>query len=248
MKKIKTIIADNEPLALQQLEKFLGEEDEIKLVASCRNGQTVLDAINEHHPALVFLDIEMPELNGIEVMETLGGEHLPFVVFVTAFDEYAVKAFEVNALDYLLKPFNKKRFSETLERAKNHISQFSKANGNQIEPKRTGRKEYLSRLLVKTSKKMFFVNIENIEWIESSGNYAKIVTSKDSHLIRSTLKYLEERLDPQKFVRVHKSTIVNISRIKELKQWFTGDYEILLKNGEKLKMSRNYREVLERFK
>lgn len=248
MKKFKAIIADNEPLALQQLEKFLSEEDDIELAASCRNGQTALDAIDQHHPELVFLDIEMPEMNGIEVMETLGNDNLPFVVFVTAFDEYAVKAFEVNALDYLLKPFNKKRFSETLVRAKKYIRQFSKSDMNHNETAKSSKQGNLSRLLVKTSKKMFFVNVEDIDWIESSGNYAKIVTSEDNHLIRSTLKYLEERLDPQKFVRVHKSTIVNLNRVKELKQWFTGDYEILLKNGEKLKMSRNYREVLKRFK
>lgn len=247
MKKITCIIADNEPLALKHLEKMVNSSEELELVASCKNGKEALDAIKNKKPELVFLDIEMPELTGIEIMETLQGKSLPFVVFVTAFDEYAVKAFEVNALDYLLKPFNKERFDETLVRAKNHIGKVLEVEKDS-RGEAAEKEQYLSRILVKTSKKMFFVDVEKIDWIEASGNYAKIITAKNKHLIRSTLKYLEKRLDPTQFVRVHKSTIVNINRVKELEQWFTGDYEILLDNGETLKMSRNYRDILERFK
>lgn len=247
MKKIKSVIADNEPLALQQLKKFLMKDDEIELIAVCRNGSEALEAIRNQDPELVFLDIEMPEMNGIEVVEMLNGDHLPFVVFVTAFDEYAVKAFEVNALDYLLKPFNGERFANTLMRAKNYIRPF--AEETETDGEKTGPNgSYLSRLLVKTSQKIFFIKVEEIEWIESSGNYAKIITNEESHMIRSTLKYLEKRLDPHQFVRIHKSTIVNIGKIKELEQWFTGDYEVRLKNGKTLKMSRNYKDVLDRFK
>jgi len=244
MKIIKTVIADNEPLALKQLESFLSESDGIEIVASCQNGKEALEAIKKSKPELVFLDIEMPELSGIEIMETLDDNTMPFVVFVTAFDEYAIQAFEIDALDYLLKPYNKKRFEDTLLRARKYIDQFNNAentSGNKSE-------EYLNRLLIKTSKKMFFLEVENIICIEASGNYAKINTLNHSYLIRSTLKYLEQKLDPRNFARVHKSSIVNLNKVKELEQWFTGDYEILLNNGEKIKMSRNYREVLERFK
>ena len=246
MNKIKTVIADNEPLALQRVEQFLSKEKDVELLAASRDGEKALKEIREHNPELVFLDIEMPGLDGIEIVEMLGGGDLPFVVFVTAFDEYAVKAFEVNALDYLLKPYNRKRFKETLERARKHILQFRK-EGEETSHS-GGVEDYLSRLLIKTSQKMFFIKVEEIDWIESDGNYAKIVTSNNTYLIRATLKYLEERLDPSHFVRIHKSTIVNVNMVKELEQWFTGDYEILLKNGETLKMSRNYRAILERFK
>jgi len=242
MKTIKTIIADNEPLALEQLEKYLRESNGIEILASCKNGKEALEAIEKFKPDLVFLDIEMPELSGIEIMETLENDSMPFVVFVTAFDEYAIQAFEIDALDYLLKPYNEKRFNETLKRARKYIEQF--VNEKEIE----GDNKYLTRLLIKTSKKMFFIDVENIIYIEASGNYAKIITPESTHLIRSTLKYLDEKLNPQNFARVHKSTIVNLNKIKELEQWFTGDYEILLKNGKKIKMSRNYRDVLERFK
>ena len=249
--KIRVIVVDDEPLACKRLVKLLNEDEEVEVIEICANGQEAIEEINEQDPDLVFLDIQMPEINGFEVLQHIESEQMPAVIFVTAYDEYALKAFEVHALDYLMKPFNKARFEDSLQRAKTTIrSNGSSKVGEKIEhlldyldPER----ESLSRILIKTSNRYFFMKAEDIDWIESAGNYVRIHSGKNNYMIRETMINMEKKLDADKFFRIHRSTIINVEKVKELEQWFHGDYQVIMYNDEKLTMSRNYKDLLERF-
>lgn len=250
-RKIRTIVVDDEPLACKRLVKLLNEEEDVEVVEVCANGKEAIDEINEQDPDLVFLDIQMPEINGFEVLQHIESDRVPAIIFVTAYDEYALKAFEVHALDYLMKPFNKARFRDSLQRAKNSI----KSNGNtEVGEKIENLLEYLnpeqdslSRILIKTSSRYFFLKADEIDWIESAGNYVRIHSGKNNYLIRETMINMEKKLDDDKFFRIHRSTIINVEKVKELEQWFHGDYQVIMYNDEKLTMSRNYKDLLERF-
>ncbi len=250
-RKIRAIVVDDEPLACKRLVKLLNEEEDVEVVEVCANGKEAIDEINEQDPDLVFLDIQMPEINGFEVLQHIESDRVPAIIFVTAYDEYALKAFEVHALDYLMKPFNKARFRDSLQRAKNSI----KSNGNtEVGEKIENLLEYLnpeqeslSRILIKTSSRYFFLKADEIDWIESAGNYVRIHSGKNNYLIRETMINMEKKLDDDKFFRIHRSTIINVEKVKELEQWFHGDYQVIMYNDEKLTMSRNYKDLLERF-
>lgn len=250
-RKIRAIVVDDEPLACKRLVKLLSEEEDVEVVEVCANGKEAIDEINEQNPDLVFLDIQMPEINGFEVLQHIESDRVPAIIFVTAYDEYALKAFEVHALDYLMKPFNKARFRDSLQRAKNSI----KSNGNtEVGEKIENLLEYLnpeqdslSRILIKTSSRYFFLKADEIDWIESAGNYVRIHSGKNNYLIRETMINMEKKLDDDKFFRIHRSTIINVEKVKELEQWFHGDYQVIMYNDEKLTMSRNYKDLLERF-
>lgn len=248
--KIKAIVVDDEPLACKRLKKLLSEDDEIEVVAVCENGMEAIEQINNKEPDLVFLDIQMPEISGFDVLQNIDGE-MPVTIFVTAYDEYALKAFEVHALDYLMKPFKEERFRNSLNRAKETIEQGKEMLVNDkiddllkyLDPDQ----EPLSRILVKSSDRYFFINDNEIDWIESEGNYVRIHTGDKSYLIRETMINMEAKLDSDTFFRIHRSTIINVDKVKEMEPWFHGDYKVIMYNGEKLTLSRNYKELLKRF-
>lgn len=251
-KKIKTIIVDDEPLAGKRLTTLLRAKDEVELVAVCANGMEAIEAINTKQPDLVFLDIQMPEITGFDVLQNLE-DHIPAIIFVTAYDQYAIKAFEVHAVDYLLKPFDKKRFDDALAQAKKSLATprdeaevLQQKVGDLLESINKDRGP-VSRVLVKSSGKYQFVKVQDIEWIESAGNYVRIHTADKGYLIRDTMTNMEQKLQPDLFFRIHRSAIINVDKVKELEQWFHGDYKVTLKNGEKLTMSRNYKDILQHF-
>ena len=254
--KIKTLIIDDEPLARRNIRLLLEKDPQIEILEECRNGREAVKAINTHSPDLIFLDIQMPEMDGFDVLARVGPEHIQAIVFVTAFDQYALKAFDVHALDYLLKPFDDERFAHALERAKTQIEareidRLSKrllALLEERESERTGAREhtnYLTRLMIKVAGRVTLLKVEDIDYIEADGNYAKLHVGKKSHLLREKMNDLEGRLDPAKFVRIHRSVIVNLDRIKEMHPHFNGDYIVVLEDGRKLRLSRSRRENLE---
>jgi len=246
MTQIRTLIVDDEPLARDRVKRFLRDEDDVTIVGECKNGVEAIESITDKKPDLVFLDIQMPEKNGFDVIKSLGAKKLPTIIFVTAYDQYALQAFDVHALDYLLKPFNRERIKRALGRAREQIEH--KRIGNLDERLNSlisdirGEKKYLDRLVVKAVGRVFFLKTDEIDWIEAAGNYVKLHIGRESHMIRETMNGVEAKLDPAKFLRIHRSTVVNIDRIKELHPMFSGDCAVILRNGTELALSRNYRE------
>jgi two-component system, LytTR family, response regulator len=254
--KIKTVIVDDEPLARRNLRLLLEQDAQIEIIGECRNGKEAVKTIEGSRPDLIFLDIQMPEMDGFDVLEAVGAEHVHAIVFVTAFDQYALKAFEVHALDYLLKPFDDLRFTQALQRAKlqietREINKVSKRLLALLEERESKKEDsnrsqtYLSRLMVKLASRVVLLKVDDIDWIEADGNYAKLHVGKKAHLLREKMHDLEAQLDPQRFVRIHRSIIVNLERIKELHPHFNGDYIVVLEDGSQLKLSRSRRENLE---
>jgi two-component system LytT family response regulator len=244
--KIRTLIVDDEPLARERVKRFLRDEKDISIIGECGNGEDAVEAIQSEKPDLVFLDIQMPEKNGFEVIRSLDDKQLPTVVFVTAYDQYALQAFDVHALDYLLKPFNRDRFQRAVVRAREQIEDRRRGDLDErltslIENLKS-EKKYLDRLVVKTVGRVFFLKTDEIDWIEAAGNYVKLHVGRESHMIRETMNGIETKLDPDKFIRIHRSTVVHIDRIKELHPMFSGDYAVMLRDGTELALSRNYRE------
>ncbi|MBD0371853.1 MAG: response regulator transcription factor [Pyrinomonadaceae bacterium] len=248
-KPIRVLLVDDEPLAREMIREMLKDDSGAEVVGECVNGREAIEAIQEHNPDLIFLDVQMPEIGGFDVLEALKSVHVPHVIFVTAYDQYAVRAFEVHALDYLLKPFDRERFDSAWRRAKAHI--LSTRNGEMdqrilaiLEELKAGSK-YLERLVIKSGGRVFFLDTDDIDWIEAEGNYVSVHTGKKSHLLRETISSLESQLDPKKFLRIHRSSIVKIDHIKELQPWFHGEYRVILQDGTQLTLSRNYRENLQ---
>ena len=246
--KIKTLIVDDEPLARDKVKRFLRDEDDVEIVGECGNGKEALAAIKKLSPDLVFLDIQMPEMNGFQVLQSVGAAQMPAVIFATAYDQYAIQAFDVHALDYLLKPFNRERFRRAVERVREQIStndadSLDKRLRALIADLKT-EKKYLERLVIKSVGRVFFLKTKEIDWIEAAGNYVKLHVGRESHMLRETMNGLESKLDPDKFLRIHRSTLVNIDRIKEPHPLFSGDYTVMLQNGAELTLSRSYRDRL----
>jgi len=247
--KIRAMVVDDEAMARERVVGLLRQEQDIELIGECSDGQQAVSAIAEHHPDLVFLDVQMPACDGFRVIEQVGPDKMPAVVFVTAYDEYALRAFEVHAIDYLLKPFGRERFQETLQHARAHVERRRAGDlGKRLmalvqdikpEPQK------LDRLVVKSGGRVFFLRTDDIVWIEAAGNYVRLHLADDSHLFRETMNGIEARLDPRRFVRIHRSRIVNSDRIKELQPWFNGEYVVVLQNGTRLTLSRGYREKLQ---
>lgn len=247
--KLKAIVVDDEPLACKRLTKLLKEKEDVELIAVCANGMEAIEEINQKLPDLVFLDIQMPEVTGFDVLQNLEN-HLPAIIFVTAYDQYAIKAFEVHAVDYLLKPFGKKRFDDALNQARKSLinqERELKEKVNDLLESINEDRDPVSRVLVKSSGKYQFIKVQEIQWIESAGNYVRIHTADKGYLIRDTMTSMEQKLRSDQFFRIHRSAIVNVDKVKDLEQWFHGDYKVTLMNGEKLTMSRNYKEILQRF-
>jgi two-component system LytT family response regulator len=247
--KVRVLVADDEPLARERLRMLLAREDWVDLVAECPNGLEAIDAIGRLQPDLVLLDVQMPGATGFEVIEAIGPERMPLVVFVTAFDRYALRAFDVHALDYLLKPFDRERFHEALARARQHLERRSSGDLErrllELVQDLKPAVPRLERFVIKSGGRVFFVRSEEIDWIEAAGNYVKLHVGNEAHLFRETMNALESQLDPDTFFRIHRSHIVNIERVKELQPWFNGEYVVFLRNGTRLTLSRGYREKLQ---
>jgi two-component system, LytTR family, response regulator len=247
---IKTIIVDDEPLAREKLRGFLEQEPDVEIIGECRDGREALETIEAEQPDLVFLDVQMPEMDGFEVLEHVEPEIMPTVIFVTAYDQYALKAFDVHAVDYLLKPFDRDRFGEAMGRARAEHERRQAGDVRRqllalLQDVESRRDRFPARLVIKTAGRVVFLKVEDVDWIDAAGNYVRIHAGDESHMLRETMGKLEERLDPEKFLRIHRSTIVNIERIRELQQQFHGDYLVVLKNGQRLTLSRSYRDRIQ---
>jgi len=249
MKKIRTLVVDDEPLARERLTSLLAAEPGIEVLGQCRDGEEAVRGIMDHTPDLVFLDVQMPAMNGFEVIEAVGSERMPLVIFVTAYDQHALKAFQVRALDYVLKPFDRERFQEALQRARAQIQRDETGDlGRRLlalvkdlrrdQPK-------TDRLVVKSGGRLFFLRTDEIDWIEAAGNYVRLHVGTTSHLLRETMNAIEGRLDAEKFFRIHRSRIVNMERIQEMQPWLNGEYAVVLRTGTRLTLSRGYREKLQ---
>ncbi|HEV8495835.1 MAG TPA: LytTR family DNA-binding domain-containing protein [Gemmatimonadaceae bacterium] len=247
--KIRTVIVDDEELARDRIQTLLEQQPDVEIVGVCTDGPSAVETIDRTQPDLVFLDVQMPGMNGFEVVDNLERTKLPAVVFVTAHDAHALKAFEIHALDFLLKPFDQTRFEKALERAR---GQLNHSKGTTILDSRLvslleelhEERKYSERLIVKSSGRVFFVRTEEIDWVEASGNYVKIHTKSDAHLLRESMKNMEAKLDPKTFVRIHRSAIVNIDHIKELEPWFHGEYIVIMRDGTRLTASRVFSDRL----
>jgi two-component system, LytTR family, response regulator len=248
-KRIRVLIVDDEPLARERITGMLKGDSDIEIIGTCANGRDAVSAIQKQSPDLVFLDIQMPEMDGFEVLQKIPPESMPLVIFVTAYDKYALRAFEVFALDYLLKPFDRERFQKALTRVKSEVFHRSESDFQQqvlalLEDLKI-RPQSLTRMAVKSGGRIFFLRADEIDWVEAEGNYVRLHVGKESYLLRETIGALEEQLDRRKFLRIHRSTIVNIDRIQELQPWFHGEFRVILRNGTALMLSRTHREKLQ---
>jgi two-component system LytT family response regulator len=244
--QLSALIADDEPLARERLRLLLSDDKEVVVANECRNGRELIASLKEKRHDVLFLDIEMPGSNGFEVVEQIGIAHMPIIVFVTAHNHYALKAFEVQALDYLTKPIEPERLRSTLARVKDRIASDAalmtqeqlKSVLASLGPVAAERKEYPKRLVIPSGTKDSFVNVDDIEWIEAADYYSCIHAGPKNLMLRETIKQLAETLDPRKFVRVHRSAIVNIDHVLEILREGRSEGRVLLSNGRRLKMSK----------
>jgi two-component system LytT family response regulator len=249
MTKIRTLVVDDEPVARARVVSLLGEEPDIELVGECSSGPQAVSAITERSPDLIFLDVQMPEMDGFELARVLGPDRMPAVVFVTAFDQYALRAFEVHAIDFLLKPVSPERLQTALDRIRERLDKsVSRDMAAELAGLLREVRVYPEWFLVKTAGRSHFVRAADIDWIESKRNDVVLHVGNATHLHHETTSGIEARLDPARFLRIHRSTIVAIDRIKELHPWFNGDYEVVLKDGTKLAMSASYKQKLKAFR
>jgi two-component system, LytTR family, response regulator len=242
--KLRALIVDDEPLGRERMRMHLAADDRIDIIGECQDGKEAVAAIEQLAPDVVFLDVQMPELNGFDVVQALGSSATPQIVFVTAYDEYAIKAFDVNAVDYILKPVDPARLQTAVSRviAERESHDRSAIEGrlrNLIESVNANRK-YAARVVIRDKGGAFFLPVGEIEWIEAEGNYVRIHSRTKSHLLRQTLRELEAQLDPEHFVRVHRSGIVNIDFVARVEPWVRGEYRIILRDGTALTSSRSY--------
>jgi two-component system LytT family response regulator len=282
---VRTLIVDDERMARKRLRTLLADDADVDVVGECTNGRDAVLAIEERKPDLVFLDVQMPELDGFAVVHAVGVDRMPVTVFVTAFDQYALKAFEAHALDYLTKPFDRERFQTSLGRAKHQVrlrlttTSASDTTSAAIAPMTPvvpvvpvgpdaataapgrsaaslnerlvsllsdleRRQQYPERLVVKSAGRVTFLRVDEIDWIEAAGNYVRLHAGRDAHLLHEGLAALATRLDPSRFARIHRSTLVNLDRVREVQPWFHGDAIAILRDGTRLQVSRTYRAEL----
>jgi two-component system LytT family response regulator len=256
---IRVLIVDDEPAARAAIRTLLAAEHDVEVVGECADGGSALEAIGREEPDLLFLDVQMPEMDGFTVLQQLAPDALPAVVFVTAYDQYALRAFDVHAVDYLLKPFDDERFHQALRRAQQQVRQGQLgALSEQLlallgsvgkepapAPGRSDGAGFLKRLVIKSGGRVTICPVRDVDWLEAEGDYVKIHVGRAWHLLRETMKHLEAQFDPARFIRIHRSTIVNVERIKELQPYFRGEYVVILHDGTELKLSRGYRARLE---
>jgi len=263
--KIRTLIVDDEPLAREGLALLVGGDPEVEVIGSASDGKAALEAIQTDRPDLVFLDVQMPELDGFEVLNALPPAERPFVVFVTAYEQHAIRAFEVCAVDYLLKPYSNSRFAGALNRAKQSIRDRQRGEISlQVEqllehvrriesPERSTRlagnlsstrTDAADRIVLKADGALHFVKPSDVAWLEAQGDFVKVQTSGKTQMVRETLQSMEERLDPAVFLRIHRSFIVNLEHVKRVETALYGDYSVFMSDGSKLRLSRSYRSKL----
>jgi two-component system LytT family response regulator len=260
--RIRTLVVDDEPLAREGMLGLLAGDPEIEVVGACANGKEALAAVRRLHPSLLFLDVQMPEMDGFQVLEALG-DSAPVVVFVTAYDQYALRAFEMHALDYLLKPFDDERFDKALKRAKTQVRQeqadslsrrlmamLETYRGGGVregeqEANEVGPGSYLTRLAIRSSGRVVFLKTEEIDWIGAADYYVELHAAGKAHLLREPMARLEEKLDPKRFLRIHRSAIINVDRVREVRTSPLGERFVLLADGTKLKLSRSRRDKLQ---
>ncbi len=251
--KLTTIIVDDEPLARERVRTLLEAEGDIEILAECGSGPEALEAMADRRPDLLFLDVQMPEMDGFQVLRELAPP-LPVVIFVTAFDEHAVKAFEAQALDYVLKPFKVTRFKSAVARAREQIGRQQPEDATRrlldllAQQKQQAKPEYLSRVVVRDRNKVRFVKTAEIDWIEASGNYVVLHAGKENHVVRETLAAFEAQLSPREFVRVSRSAIVNLDRVEHFEPTFNNEHVIVLSNGARLPMTRGLRVLQDKLK
>ena len=246
MAKIRILIVDDEPIARRGIRLQLEGEPDVEIVGECANGIEAVAAIEKLAPNLVFLDVQMPEMNGFEVIETIGIARMPVVIFVTAYDQYALRAFEAQALDYLLKPFDPERFQTALARATAQLQQPDvDALSQRLLDLLKDARPRLERFVIKAAGRVYFLDANDVTWLEAADNYVSLHTAREAHLIRDTLNHLEARLDPRQFIRFRHSAIVNLEHVKEFQPLFRGEYVVVLQDGTKLVSSRRYRSRLQ---
>ncbi len=247
--KLRAIIADDEPLAREGIRSFLAEEPDVEIVAEPANGAQTLKAVQELRPDLLFLDVQMPRLNGFEVLDALEPDQVPVIIFTTAHDEHAIKAFEVNALDYLLKPFTEARFKISLQRARKELE---KRPGRRANPKLAGLLSHVrtatpgARILVRSPERVVFLKPEEIDHVEAAGNYVVLHAGKERHIVRETTVAMEARLARSGFMRISRSVIVNLAQVREVQPVSSGQYSVMLKNGTRLDMTCSLAELQSR--
>lgn len=246
-KMIKAIIIDDENLGRQIIREYLKAHPDVEIAAECRDAHEAFEAVQEHQPDLLFLDIQMPEVDGFEFLSML--DEMPQVIFSTAYDQYALKAFEVSAIDYLLKPFDQVRFDTALERVKKNL-QLKTVDTQKIEQLIASlhpTSNFLQKMLVKQAGRVVILYCDDLVFIEAMEDYANLHTMKDSYLVQQTLNYLESRLNPEKFIRAHRSYIVNIDAVKEIQAWTNSRYKLILKNDKEIVLSRSGVKKLKKF-
>ncbi|MDQ8051301.1 response regulator [Luteibacter sp.] len=247
---IRALIVDDEPIARRGILRLLGQEPDIEVVAECGDGAAAISAIGELSPDLVFLDVQMPELDGFAIIEAFGENRMPAVVFVTAFDQHAVRAFDAQALDYVLKPIDPARFRRSLERVRSHLTHPDDAFVRRVSEAlksidRGALQRYPSRLAIRSEGRVRLVDIDEVDRIVAAGNYVEVHAGAKQHRMRETMASLESRLDPQRFVRVSRAAFVSIAQIREVQPMFNGDFVVLLRNGAQVNGSRRYRAALD---
>ncbi len=247
MQRFKVLIVDDEPISRRRLRRLLALEPECDVIGECENGREAVRALEQENVDLLFLDVQMPEMDGFEVVSVLAKSH-PLIIFTSAYDEYALKAFDVHAFDYLLKPFDRRRFREAVQRARTQLSQV-KSNVSDdlltLFENLTTARTAPDRIAIRNNGRVIFLKLSDIDWIEAADNYVCLHSGRETHILRETMGELEARLDAARFIRVHRSAIVNIDRIKELQPWFRGDYKVVLSDGKELTLTKNHREKLE---
>jgi len=246
---LRALIVDDEALARTALVRLLKRERDVSLIGQCDDGESAVQTIRQAQPDIVFLDVQMPEMDGFQVVEAIGAERMPVTIFVTAFDRYAIRAFDANAVDYLLKPFAPDRLTRALARARERcLGKQDKEAAQRLFSLLDSRlqSDYAQRLAVATGGRIVFVPVADIDWIEAEGNYARLHVSRKAFDVRETLQALMEKLDPREFIRIHRSTIVNARRIREVQPWFQGSHIVVLQSGEELRMSRYQRDAVDR--
>jgi two-component system, LytTR family, response regulator len=245
------LIVDDEPLARDRIRELLKSDRELVISGEARNGAEAIQAITAQAPDIVFLDVQMPDMDGFEVLKSLQVKQMPLIIFVTAFDQHAIRAFDVNAIDYLMKPFDRSRFAIAVDRAKDRLKHPANKNDTsrlvKLLEELNSRPSYLERFAIKTGEKVLFVRAVDVDSIEAEGNYVRLKTGDTSHLLRDTINNIESQVDPRMFVRIHRCTIVNMNRVKELQTWSRGEYRVVLHNGASYTLSRGYREHFDNF-
>lgn len=241
--KIKTILVDDETLARQRMKDLLAEHEDIEITGECASAQQASALIKQLKPDLMLLDVQMPRMTGIKLIQLLGEARLPLVIFVSAHDGFAVDAFDTRAVDYLLKPVRPERLGRSLERVRGQLAALRDESNAQEAPESSGEARRISRLMAKTNDRIVFIKNEQIDWIESAGNYVVVQTGKERHIIRETMASLERGLPPADFVRLNRSLIVNVSRIVELKAHGQGNYYAVLQGGKKVNITVGLREL-----